>query len=54
MGQCSGSDSGQWLFLPGASRPFAFPFESELIGRSPGVVIGKWSNVGAVAKKLTD
>ncbi len=35
-------------------RSFAFPFEPELIGRSPRVVVGKWSDVGAVAKKLTE
>lgn len=35
-------------------RPFAFPFEPELVGRTPRLVVGKWSDVGAVAKKLTD
>jgi isopropylmalate/homocitrate/citramalate synthase len=35
-------------------RPYAFPFEPELVGRTPRVVVGKWSDVGAVAKKLTD
>ena len=35
-------------------RPFAFPFEPEVVGRSPRVVVGKWSDVGAVAKKLTE
>lgn len=35
-------------------RPFSFPFEPELIGRSPRVVVGKWSDLGAVAKKLAD
>jgi len=35
-------------------RPFAFPFEPEIVGRTPRVVVGKWSDVGAVAKKLTD
>jgi isopropylmalate/homocitrate/citramalate synthase len=35
-------------------RSFAFPFEPEVVGRSPRVVVGKWSDVGAVAKKLTE
>ncbi|HSB71792.1 MAG TPA: hypothetical protein VLT62_20880 [Candidatus Methylomirabilis sp.] len=35
-------------------RPFAFPFEPELIGRSPRIVVGKWSDLGAVARKLTE
>ena len=35
-------------------RPFAFPFEPEVVGRSPRVVVGKWSDLGAVAKKLTE
>jgi isopropylmalate/homocitrate/citramalate synthase len=36
------------------ARPVVFPFEPELVGRTPRVVVGKWSDVGAVAKKLTD
>jgi isopropylmalate/homocitrate/citramalate synthase len=35
-------------------RPYAFAFEPEVVGRTPRVVVGKWSDVGAVAKKLTD
>jgi 2-isopropylmalate synthase len=35
-------------------RPFAFCFEPEVVGRTPRVVVGKWSDLGAVAKKLTD
>jgi isopropylmalate/homocitrate/citramalate synthase len=35
-------------------RPFAFAFEPEVVGRTPRVVVGKWSDTGAVAKKLTD
>ena len=36
------------------ARPVVFPFEPEIVGRTPRVVVGKWSDVGAVAKKLTD
>ncbi|MEW6755514.1 MAG: hypothetical protein AB1505_31730, partial [Candidatus Latescibacterota bacterium] len=36
----------------GGARPHAFPFEPEVIGRTPQVVIGKWSDPGAVAHKL--
>jgi isopropylmalate/homocitrate/citramalate synthase len=35
-------------------RPFGFAFEPEVVGRKPRVVVGKWSDVGAVEKKLTD
>lgn len=35
-------------------RTVAFPFEPEVVGRSPRVVVGKWSDIGAVAKKLTE
>jgi isopropylmalate/homocitrate/citramalate synthase len=38
----------------GGARPVAFPFEPEIVGRTPRVVVGKWSDVGAVAKKLTE
>jgi isopropylmalate/homocitrate/citramalate synthase len=38
----------------GGARPVVFPFEPEVVGRSPRVVVGKWSDVGAVAKKLTE
>jgi isopropylmalate/homocitrate/citramalate synthase len=31
-----------------------FPFEPEVVGRSPRIVVGKWSDLGAVAKKLTE
>jgi 2-isopropylmalate synthase len=33
-------------------RRSAFAFEPELVGRTPRVVVGKWSDVGAVEKKL--
>jgi homocitrate synthase NifV len=35
-------------------RVFGFPFEPELIGRSPRVLVGKWSDLGAVEKKLAE
>lgn len=41
--------------LEGAGmRPYAFPFEPEVIGRSPRLVVGKWSDVSGVAKKLAE
>jgi len=36
----------------GGKRPYAFPYEPEAIGRSPRLVIGKWSDAGAVVQKL--
>ena len=36
------------------ARRFAFAFEPEVVARKPRVVVGKWSDVGAVVKKLTD
>lgn len=41
-------------FIAGGARPFAFPFEPELIGRVPRLVIGKWSDAGAVVQKLAE
>ncbi len=35
-------------------RKYGFAFEPETIGRSPRVVVGKWSDAGAVEKKLAD
>jgi isopropylmalate/homocitrate/citramalate synthase len=35
-------------------RRAAFAFEPEWVGRNPDVVVGKWSDTGAVAKKLAD
>ena len=35
-------------------RTSAFAFEPEWVGRTPEVVVGKWSDLGAVAKKLGD
>ncbi len=43
-----------WALEAGGARPYAFPFEPEAIGRSPRLMIGKWSDLGAVAKKLAD
>jgi isopropylmalate/homocitrate/citramalate synthase len=51
-------DYEQWgataALTTGGARPYAFPFEPEAIGRSPRLMIGKWSDVGAVAKKLAE
>ncbi|HEU5089642.1 MAG TPA: hypothetical protein VFT99_19440 [Roseiflexaceae bacterium] len=38
----------------GGARQYAFPFEPEVIGRSAQLVIGKWSDVGAVIQKLAE
>jgi len=38
----------------GGARSVVFPFEPEVVGRTPRIVVGKWSDVGAVAKKLVD
>jgi len=38
----------------GGARPYAFPFEPEVVGRTMQLVIGKWSDAGAVAKKLSE
>ncbi len=38
----------------GGARPYAFPYEPEAVGRSPRLVIGKWSDLGAVAQKLAE
>lgn len=38
----------------GGARAYAFPFEPEVLGRSPHLVIGKWSDTGAVAQKLAE
>jgi isopropylmalate/homocitrate/citramalate synthase len=35
-------------------RRAAFAYEPELVGRSPRVVVGKWSDIGAVEKRLGD
>src|SRR5690606_13362063 len=48
----------QWgataAFETGGARPYAFPFEPEVIGRTPQLVIGKWSDTGAVLQKLAE
>jgi len=38
----------------GGVRPYAFPFEPEVVGRTPQLVIGKWSDTGAVLQKLSE
>ena len=38
----------------GGARKFAFPFEPEVVGRTPELVIGKWSDTGAIIQKLKD
>ena len=38
----------------GGARPFAFPYEPEVLGRSPRLVIGKWSDLDAVERKLKE
>ncbi len=38
----------------GGARPYAFPFEPEVVGRSPRLVVGKWSDLGAVAQRLAE
>jgi isopropylmalate/homocitrate/citramalate synthase len=51
-------DYEQWgataALAAGGARPYAFPFEPEVLGRSPRLWIGKWSDIGAVAKKLSE
>jgi isopropylmalate/homocitrate/citramalate synthase len=51
-------DYEQWgataALTAGGARPYAFPFEPEAIGRSPHLLIGKWSDMGAVAKRLAE
>jgi len=44
----------QSKLIAAGHRCAAFAFEPELIGRTPRVVVGKWSDVGSVQKKLTD
>ena len=48
----------QWSAIAAYSeagvRPWAFPFEPELVGRKPELVIGKWSDAGAVIQKLAE
>jgi 2-isopropylmalate synthase len=38
----------------GGMRPYAFPFEPEVVGRTPELVIGKWSDTGAVIQKMAE
>ena len=41
-------------FIEGGERPYAFPFEPEVVGRVPELVVGKWSDTGAVTQKLAE
>ncbi len=41
-------------FTDAGHRRFAFPFEPEVVGRTADLVIGKWSDSGAVVQKLTE
>ncbi|MBI2939211.1 MAG: hypothetical protein HYY04_02135 [Chloroflexi bacterium] len=38
----------------GGARAYAFPYEPEVIGRGPRLVIGKWSDLGAVKQRLAE
>jgi 2-isopropylmalate synthase len=38
----------------GGVRPYAFPFAPEVVGRKAELVIGKWSDTGAVLQKLAE
>ena len=48
----------QWraiaAFEAAGERRQGFPFEPEVVGRSPELVLGKWSDSGAVVQKLAD
>ncbi|UUX49869.1 hypothetical protein NUH88_21080 [Nisaea acidiphila] len=41
-------------FTAANERRFAFPFEPEIVGRTAELVIGKWSDSGAVVQKLAE
>jgi isopropylmalate/homocitrate/citramalate synthase len=51
-------DYEQWgstsAHIAGGERRYAFPFEPEAIGRSARLMIGKWSDVAAVKRKLVE
>jgi len=40
--------------IAGGERRYAFPYEPEVVGRSPRLVLGKWSDLGAVERKLRE
>lgn len=48
----------QWgavdAFTKAGERRYAFPFEPEVVGRVPELVVGKWSDKQAVIQKLVD
>ncbi len=41
-------------FTAAGERRYAFPFEPEVVGRVPELVVGKWSDKQAVTQKLTE
>jgi isopropylmalate/homocitrate/citramalate synthase len=41
-------------FIEAGERRYAFPFEPEVVGRAPELVIGKWSDRPAVTQKLAE
>ena len=45
---------GNRVLEDAGKRQLGFAFEPETVGRKPRVVVGKWSDVGAVEKGLTD
>jgi isopropylmalate/homocitrate/citramalate synthase len=48
----------QWGFIAAhtaaGKRQYAFPYAPDVVGRSPRLHIGKWSDVGAVIQKLAE
>jgi len=48
----------QWgaigAFTAAGERRYAFPFEPEIVGRVPDLMIGKWSDAAAVTQKLAE
>ncbi|NKB72785.1 MAG: hypothetical protein GKR89_37415 [Candidatus Latescibacteria bacterium] len=45
---------GSRKLIDAGERRMVFAFEPEIVGRAPRVVVGKWSDEGAVEKKLVD
>jgi isopropylmalate/homocitrate/citramalate synthase len=46
--------SGGRVLEEAGERSCAFAFDPEVVGRKPRIVVGKWSDAGAVEKTLTD
>jgi isopropylmalate/homocitrate/citramalate synthase len=48
----------QWgataALIEGGARQYAFPYMPEVLGRTPELHLGKWSDAGAVTKKLAE